>query len=352
MTPSADWITPWLHETALPLWRGVGLDAATGTVWEALDHDGAPCAGMDRRLRVQLRQSYCFALLGETALARQLFDWVMQHGFDEGTGNLAATLSPGMAILSAPHDLYDLAFAGLAAAALITVGEDIADDLARIEAAIARLKAPEGWYEDASHRLPRRQNPHMHLFETSTELFAATGEARFRAMAEACLALFKTHALQADGRVLEFFDDDWSPRTGAAQQIEPGHMAEWIFLLDRFEAVTGTATGVDPAPIWAAVLARRDATGFLPDRSDPPSPSRRLWPQTEFLRAAWVMARHGDTEVDLGAALETFRAAYLSPPVAGGWYDQRDAEGALLSQNMPASSFYHILSMLRLFEAR
>lgn len=343
------WITSWLHEAALPLWSGTGLDPATGTVWEALDHEGHPCAGMERRLRVQLRQSYVFAKLGNPALARQLFDWVMQHGFDPDTGHLAARLSPQMHRLSTPHDLYDLAFAGLAAAALMEAGEDIGPDLARIEAAIAELKAPAGWHEDAAHRLPRRQNPHMHLFEATTELLAVTGASRFEDMAQACLDLFKDVFAQPDGRVLEFFTEDWRPHTGADQQIEPGHMAEWIYLIDRFETVTGTQSDVDLATIWQAVLARRDGAGFLPDKSDPPSGARRLWPQTEFLKAAHVMAARGYRDVDPGALLAQFRAAYLKTPVPGGWYDQRSADGALLSQTMPASSFYHILGALLLF---
>jgi mannose-6-phosphate isomerase len=35
---------------------------------------------------------------------------------------------------------------------------------------------------------------------------------------------------------------------------------------------------------------------------------------------------------------------YLSHPVAGGWYDQFDRDGASLVATIPASSFYHVLS--------
>lgn len=346
---AVNWMMSWLTDEALPLWSSVGVDPATGTVWEALDHAGRPCVDMERRLRVQLRQVYCFAKLGKRALARELFDWVMIHGFDPETDNLGARFSPDMQILTAPHDLYDLAFAGLAAAALMEAGEDICSHLTKIEAGIERLAAPRGWYEDATHRLPRRQNPHMHLFETATELWVVTGGARFHDMAIRCLALFRDTFLQPDGRVLEFFDADWRPCSGTDQTIEPGHMAEWIFLIDRFEAVTSHATGIDLLPIWAAVLARRDASGFLPDSSDPPAHTRRLWPQTELLRAAWVMARRGDRQLDPEKLLAAFGNAYLKASVAGGWYDQRAMDGALLSQCMPASSFYHILGMLHLY---
>ncbi len=345
-------IHTWLMETALPLWREHGMDPRTGTAWEALSHSAVPLHHMERRLRVQLRQSYSFATLGETRLSSQLFRWVMQNGFDPETGNLAARLSPDMGILSAPHDLYDLAFAALAAAAQIRAGINITQDLARIEAAIDRLKAPEGWYEDSTHSVPRRQNPHMHLFEAFIELYDITGVTRFLDTAEECLALFRNSFLQADGRLLERFDLNWVPVEDATQTIEPGHMAEWIYLLDRYEEVTTKASNVDLMHLWQAVLVRRDATGLLPDHSDPISTTRRLWPQTELLKATCVMARRGLVPQDNATKLmQQIKDAYLTTPVPGGWYDKRGTDGSLLSENMPSSTFYHIVVAFSVYKS-
>jgi len=345
----------WLHEAALPLWTGAGVDRATGTVWEALDHTGSPCVDMQRRLRVQVRQAYCFAMSeapGDRDLALQLFRFAMDHGFDPASGNLAARLAPDTAILTAPHDLYDVAFMLLAASALIAMGADVADDLARLEMELAKLKAPRGWYENAARSLPRRQNPHMHMFETSTALFAATGEIRFRDMAEECLGLFREVFLAQDGRVLEYFAEDWTPLAGAAQQVEPGHMAEWVYLIDRYEVITGRAAEVPLGRLYAAVLARRDGMGLLPDRADPQAETRRLWPQTELLKATIAMARRGETPAGAPApevVLTQMWEQYLDTPVPGGWYDMRSTDGVLLSEVMPASTFYHILVALRFY---
>ncbi len=345
----------WLQDQALPLWTGAGVDAATGTVWEALDHTGAPCADLQRRLRVQVRQAYCFAMSDDPAhraLALRLFRFAMDKGFDATSGHLAARLSPDTTILTAPHDLYDVAFMLLAASALIAMGADVAADLARLEAELAKLKAPRGWYENAEHSLPRRQNPHMHMFETSTALFAATGESRFRDMAEECLGLFREVFLAEDGRVLEYFAEDWSPLAPAEQVIEPGHMAEWVYLIDRYEVVTGRSADVPMTQLYGAVLARRDASGLLPDHSDPAADTRRMWPQTELLKAAIAMARRGDTPAQAPSP-ETILAQmwdqYLDTPVGGGWYDKRSCTGELLSENMPASTFYHILVAFRFY---
>ncbi|OIQ32493.1 MAG: mannose-6-phosphate isomerase [Alphaproteobacteria bacterium MedPE-SWcel] len=345
----------WLQNHALPLWTGVGVDQATGTVWEALDHNGLPCLDMPRRLRVQARQAYSFAISRDPAhhgLALNLFRFAMNFGFDETSGNLAAGLAPDMSILTAPHDLYDLAFMLLAASALIDIGADVAADLARLEGEVAKLKAPRGWYENAARDLPRRQNPHMHMFETATALFAATGERRFRDMAEECLGLFRDAFLTQNGRVLEYFAEDWSPLGADEQAVEPGHMAEWVYLIDRYEQVTGRRADVTMATLYGAVLARRDATGLLPDRADPASETRRMWPQTELLKAAVAMARRGETPVGAPspeAVLALMWDQYLDTPVAGGWYDKRSAAGELLSENMPASTFYHILVAFRFY---
>jgi|GEM_PF-6804822 mannose-6-phosphate isomerase len=40
---------------------------------------------------------------------------------------------------------------------------------------------------------------------------------------------------------------------------------------------------------------------------------------------------------------------YLQTPVPGGWYDKRSSASDLLSQNMPASTFYHILVAFRFY---
>lgn len=348
----------WLYEQAFPLWTGTGVDPSTGTVWEALDHNGAPCVDMERRLRVQARQAYCFSASenpAHQALAYRLFRFAMDHGFDPETGNLSARLAPDSSILTAPHDLYDVAFMLLAASGLITMGADVSTDLTRLEMELAKLKAPRGWYENAARALPRRQNPHMHMFEAAIALFAATGKTRFRDMAEECLDLFRDTFLSSDGRVLEYFREDWTPLDGHDQVTEPGHMAEWVYLIDHYEQITGRSAQVPMETLYGEVLARRDEAGLLPDCSDPAVPTRRMWPQTELLKASIAMATRGKSLTNSPSPEEILALIweqYLDTPVAGGWYDKRSSEGKLLSDNMPASTFYHILVAFRYYLSR
>ncbi|SFR15607.1 AGE family epimerase/isomerase [Poseidonocella sedimentorum] len=356
MPLSPDHLSTWITGKALPLWTGVGIDAATGTCWTALDHAGAPCVDMARRMRVQTRQAYCFAqsdLPAHRALALQLFRFSVDHGFDPETGNLVATTHPDLSVLSAPHDLYDMAFTLLAASALIEAGAEISADLARLEAELARLDAPRGWYEDAAQAAApagarRRQNPHMHMFEATTALWRATGEARFAAMADKSLGLFRDVFLQPDGRVFEYFDLDWRPVDLTEQAVEPGHMVEWVYLLDQWEKVSGTSCGVDLRKVFEAARGSADAAGTaLPDTAMPLSEARRCWPQTEFLKAAVSLRARGalaaeDAELP-EAILAALWADYVDVEVPGGWYDSRRvSDRALLSDRMPASTFYHL----------
>lgn len=341
-------VQAWLYDQALPLWSTAGIDPSGAGAWEALDHQGQPLTTRDKRLRVMPRQAFVFASAGGTylPLAEQLFAFAMQAGIEPDTGHLAALLTPDGQIKTALHDLYDLAFMALAVSALLEAGANVEADLDWVRAAITRLAAPHGWYETAEQRLPRRQNPHMHLFEAATELYRVTGAPGDLAMAETCLSLFHDVFLQPDGRLFEYFEADWSlPET---QQVEPGHMAEWIWLLHRFETVTGKSHGADLTALWDQAVAGRDASGLLLDVSEPVSATRRLWPQTELLKASLVIGGTGDLQPD--AVLDRLFADYLDGPVAGGWYDKRQvSDGALLSSDMPSSTFYHLYVACRAY---
>lgn len=349
MTQPNTWIkslSDWRSQSVLPLWSSAGIDPATQSAWEALDHDGNPLPLLNRRQRVQFRQAYAFARSDQAELqdlAWALFRRTMDHGFDPDTGLFSAWVRPDLSHLDQLHDLYDLAFGVLAASALGQIGRDVAADITRLEAAVNLLRADKGWHETAAHRLPRRQNPHMHLFEASTALYALTRADKHRAMAQECLDIIATYGVQKNGELLEFFAPDWTPLEGNEQAIEPGHMAEWVYLADAYETVMGVSSGLPLAQMWQATLAHQLPSGFLPDVAG--GQVRRLWPQTELLKASVVMTRKGATLPDTAQPTKIAAAlwdGYMSTPVAGGWYDKFDESGTLLSDNMPASTYYHI----------
>ncbi len=355
----------WHREQALPLWADAAWDAARGGFYEALDFSGAPLEGK-RRVRVQSRQIHAFmeaarmgwAPQGE-ALAAKGFDYLLAKACpDGGARGCVHVLAADGTVRDARRDLYDQAFLLLACASAWRVLKDRrALDLAGATLAFLdrEMATPGGGYlEDDRGTRPRRQNPHMHLFEALLALHEATGDEAWLVRADAIFDLFRRFFfLRAEGRLAEFFTDALAPEPGEkGLLVEPGHMAEWAWLLDTYAA----ARGVDVAAMRRELFdgARRlgtdPASGFLIDSltaGDPaPDRSRRLWPQTEYLRASLVMARHDDAAAETVAAdlVDALFRTYLDQPVAGLWCDRYDGTGRPIAKDVPASILYHLLS--------
>jgi mannose-6-phosphate isomerase len=145
----------------------------------------------------------------------------------------------------------------------------------------------------------------------------------------------------------EYFEQDWSRIEPMV--VEPGHQAEWVWLLKRFESITGCPTWRYRAQLLAAALRYCDSTGCLVDEGDAAGAirraSRRCWPQTEIAKAWIAQAEAGEAGAadQARAALVRLHRHYLQHPVAGGWYDQFDSRGNSLVDTIPASSFYHVV---------
>ena len=145
----------------------------------------------------------------------------------------------------------------------------------------------------------------------------------------------------------EYFEDDWSKIEPVS--VEPGHLAEWVWLLKGFERITGCPTGRPRAELLESALRYRDeTTGCLIDEGDAVGSvkrsTRRLWPQTEIAKAWIAQAESGEPGAaeEACGALRRLERHYLRHPVAGAWYDQFDHQGRSLVSTIPASSFYHV----------
>jgi mannose-6-phosphate isomerase len=71
--------------------------------------------------------------------------------------------------------------------------------------------------------------------------------------------------------------------------------------------------------------------------------TKRLWPQTEMLKALVSKSRRGDAKAKRRIAphVERMVGKYFIPG-NGCWHDQLDADGNVISTLSPASTFYHI----------
>lgn len=358
----------WLLTEALPIWWEVGADKTGGGFHEAIDLAGKPVLG-ERRARVQARQIFTYAVAGELGWNGPWREAV-RHGLDYYIGRyrrpnglfvntLRADGSPSPA---APH-LYEQAFALLAMA---TAGEPAlapVADAVRERLSTERRGAAGGYTGFVDDRF-FQSDPHMHLFEAALAWEQLSPDPSWRVLAdevaELCLACFMTR----DGLLLEYFDATWAPAAGLQGRLAwPGHQFEWAGLLERWalrrarEDVRkiarrlyryGADYGIEPT--------RGVAVFELLDDLSVNDAKARLWSQTEWLKAALILARSatGDERHRyLSDAVAAAKALllYLDTPIAGLWRDKLLADGSWVEEPAPASSFYHIIDALRVLAA-
>ncbi len=343
----------WFVTRALPLWAEAGIDAAGG-FYESLDSAGAPVPGR-RRVRVQCRQIYTFSEAARRgwfprgeAIAAAGFDRLLATAVpNDGARGCVHALHDDGGVDQHLRDLYDQAFLILACAARIKAGDKRALTIANNTLSFLdrEFASPFGGFrENDRGGHPRRQNPHMHLFEALLALASATGDAAVLDRAHAVEALFRAKFYDAKaGALREFFNDDWSLIETVSDRVEPGHMAEWVALIDRYERQTGEKRGGLKKTLYQGADAWRiPGDPFLPNQvmmnARPAKASRRLWPQTELLRAASILGQEADAATIIVSLFET----YFAGDKSGLWTDEFDAAGEPVPGPVPASILYHL----------
>lgn len=356
-----------IQRRALDNWASTGWDDTCGSSFEALDSHGEPLRKLDKRTRVQLRQIYVYShahalgLCDGADFVRNVFDFLERGALAAETGGCAHMLSRDGDVLDSQRDLYDQAFLLLACAwSHKAFRQERPLQIAYATQAFldTSLKAANGgWYESSlqtgNAAGERRQNPHMHLFEAYLALYEVTGDARWRALADQVLSLFERVFYDPETECLfEYFNADWTPAGEPRQQIEPGHMLEWSWLLDQYRRLTGADTRAACVSLMNTALAHglNRQTGLIYDalsvRLEPKQATHRTWPQAEYIKALIVAAERGDVgaEAALDDAVCALTKHVVSPQDQSIWIDRVDAFGEPVRSDAPASTFYHLFS--------
>lgn len=353
----------WLIDKALPFWAENAVDVNGGFCEEL--HGQAPNWNAVRRLRVQGRQVFTYALAQNLGwypglpTANKTMDFMLVNGFmSDGNAGFISLLNPDYTIKDPRRDLYDHAFYLLALAWHARVNSQhtslaLADGL--LGFLDTQLGADNGGFIEGlpkgdPRNALRRQNPHMHLFEAFMGLYDASGNAKYLRRAGDMFSLFNRHFFNVEtDTITEFFRQDWRPARGTqGHSVEPGHMAEWVWLLGQYE----TRSGVDTRP-WANKLYHKLCsydTLLLPDEMDKSGKvlraTRRLWVQTEMVKAHLAQAEKGETDSYRLAAvgIDYILKKYLRPN--GTWVDVLGENGLPVLGPVPTSTFYHIMCMI------
>ncbi len=374
-----DVLRAWLSQVLLPYWRTRTVDAEHGGFFERLTPEGALVPLDYKRMRLQGRQIYLFshaALLGLDpaggAVAARGVDFIARHGWQNETGGWVFKLSlDGSQVRDATRHLYCQAFVmfGLAWFHRLTGS---AEALALADRTLAfldtRMHDPAAggylneWIEGQTQMpLPRQQNPHMHLVEALLILAETSGRAAYLDRARALVELFFTRFRTGPrGFVTEYFTADWRPLPGReGQRHEPGHHFEWIWILLRYAALAGdrdlparladlfdttVAHGIDRAPgELVATFDEIDAEGA------PLVTTKRLWPQTETVKAFVAAYQASGDAAHLRRAEDTIRMIFRTYLRGGDplFCEHLDRGGrAAVVDFVPASSLYHLFFCL------
>ncbi|WP_416876797.1 AGE family epimerase/isomerase [Litorimonas sp.] len=358
---SADRLKSWCIDAALPYWA----DRARfpdGSWVEHLHLDGSPDRDAERRWRILARQVYVYSTAtrlgwydGED-IARSTYQAMRDKGLslmmDDG---YVHRILPDGTISNDMRDFYDHAFYLLASASLyhLTEEENYLFDAYDIRTFVDRRLSAEtgGWFESLplNSKHLRRQNPHMHWFEANMALYRASRDETDLAPARAVYKLFKDRFFdRKTHRIREYFQTDWdiapAPKGDTA---EPGHSAEWVWLLGEYTKLSGVETFDDAAKLYDTLHYQRSP--FLNDEENHSGEVRRetkrLWVQTEAIKAHLSMAELGvpGAAESASALISGLFETYLKPD--GSWADQLNACGANIAKTIPVSTFYHILGM-------
>jgi mannose/cellobiose epimerase-like protein (N-acyl-D-glucosamine 2-epimerase family) len=151
--------------------------------------------------------------------------------------------------------------------------------------------------------------------------------------------------------LFEFFDDNWARLPNAkGDTIEPGHMMEWVWLLDWYHRRTGR-----PVAHYTRVLYERglelgmDKSGLLFDsmsyKGDFIERTKRCWGQTELIKASLVQIREGNPAAEAIAikGVDDLFKYYLCTSTPGSYVDQRGANDEVVVDVAPASTLYHLI---------
>ncbi|WP_427790992.1 AGE family epimerase/isomerase [Brevundimonas diminuta] len=346
----------WLRQSALPLWSTLGQDE-DGRFAEALSLDGHVMK-VARRARVQARQIWSYAEAGRLGWggpwrrAVRLGAECLQAEYLRPDGLCRTLLTADGAPLDDTAMLYDQAFVLLALQSARGLAPDVEAPALRIRESLQAARLPQGgWREEGEQ--PYQANAHMHLLEACLAWEEGGGDAGWGVMADEVVRMAHTRFIDAEGGFLrEFFDEAWAPASSEdGRLVEPGHQFEWAWLLARHARLRDDAgLMVHARRLYEfgvkGVTDSRLALDAINVDGRPRGERARLWPQTEWMKAALILAesaRDGERRRYLADAADAQRALWLYLTPNGAWRDKRLGRKGFINEAAPASSFYHIV---------
>lgn len=365
---STDQAKIWLTEFACPLWLDKGIDWKNGGFYECLSLQGEPTPS-PRRVMVQARQIFSSHLAmnlgiisGEQCRAsiKKGIDFILRY-YSLPSGGFLHAIDENFEPLKKPEDLYGQAFAlfGLAHAYKVLSDTFYKNRAKQLLAYLNReRKLPQGGFSEIlSQEIQYEANPHMHLFEALLYWMEIDSDPEWKIMADEILSLCLNKFIDSEKTLLaEHFDSNWKPiLTNGIFIFEPGHHYEWVWLLGRYQKLTGKELRplrkklYDVSELYGISPTKKCAYDEVSSHLLPYKKTARFWPQCERIKAALQLGLETEDPAPYArTADESLHALFqfLDVPIQGLWYDTWQESGEFTIQPAKASSFYHIIGAM------
>lgn len=351
----ADSVRVWMFEQAFPFWAEATVNPEGG-FFERHDVDGQGILGEDSRVRLQARQTYCFALAADIGWNSEASRILVDRGLDvliedcrRPDGLYGTRVQPGTGLTNSSAETYDCAFALLAFA---TAWRVFRIDRARDAGFALRMAITQHLKNDARggyrERLPapsiREQNPHMHLCETFLAWYEASGEQQSLQDAVDVAKFVQDKFWDCDKQILLEFGP-----TANNNHVEIGHLYEWVWILHRLCKLSGQPLMPFAHDLYAAALKWEARQSYLPLASHVDGSvkisKQRTWGLTEALKAHITHSHEVERSVSLARihkATEALFNDHLRSAVSGGWHDEISPDGMPVADWMTPATGYHI----------
>ena len=355
----------WLCDAAYPLWSTAGVDPAGG-FHERLAQNGKPLAE-PRRSRVNPRQAYCFAMApslgwrGDSAgLIKHALDYFVAR-YQRPDGLFRTLVAADGSPLDDRALLYDQAFALLAFNVAAAGGESRAErerQSLELHALVMKhmKRAGQGFeYRRAAEPAAAVESAHASVRSRARRLRSVFGQLGVETAQrrDRRAGVEQVHR-RGDRRAARVLRRGLESRARRARAHRRARASVRMGLAAAAVGWSETRTRARAAALKLIEIGETHgvrnglATNSLLDDFSAHDAGARLWPQTERLKAAAIAARlTGEARYfSMAVAAADGLMRYLDCPIPGLWYDRIDAQGNIVDEPAPASSFYHLVAAI------
>ena len=354
-------------EQTLPMVAAVGCNYGSGPLIEQVKDDWSITEVGFQRSMLHGRQLYVFSTWGTLlanpsylAFADYVYESLVQHFPGEKPGSWVDKVSADKEFLpiDASMSLYSHAFVifGMATYASLRGSKEanahIQSSLKFLDQFFLRNDASglfysqlNAMYQPATQQL--LQNPHMHLFEALLQLYALTKRQDVLFRLKQLYQKFIHSFLHGHAIIEKAFSNTETDIT-----IEPGHLAEWAWLMRWADTLFGETLYVPTGQQLLQSCVRfgwDQAHGGIFDILSYPDlqvvkESKRLWPQLELIKALLAYPKDDTLQTVYGCSIENVAGLLMRyyMKMDGSWFEhlQKDLQPEL--GVMPLSSIYHM----------